>query len=143
MTEQSSENNTEEGKRAKKRRRFPNWSMMETNLFIELCKEHKVLEKIDGKKFRWADVLAPVASDMAASEFGFERDTDQLLCKFKNLQKQYREAVSHNSTSGNSPSTFVYYKEMNELCGARPRNIFPIDFGVERNYQSDNQSRKF
>lgn len=126
-----------------KRVRYPNWSALETTFFIDFCKEHKVLEKIDGKKFRWTDVLAPVTADMAKCEFKFQRDTTQLLCKLKNLQKQYRDAVNHKATSGNSPSTFLFYDEMTELCGSRPRNVFPIVCGIERDYQAESQTSKF
>lgn len=135
MSEQGSE-------QGNKRKRLKNWSVLETTFFIQFCKEHKVLEKIDGKKFRWNDVLAPVSTDMAECEYHFERDTTQLLNKLKNLQKQFREAVTHNSKSGNEPSKFFFYEDMNELCGSRPRNVFPIACGVERDYDLESEGIK-
>lgn len=69
-----------------KRARQSNWSSLETTIFIDLCKTHKVLEKMDGKRFRWADVLAPIALEMSKHEHNFQRDTSQLMIKLKSLQ---------------------------------------------------------
>lgn len=131
-----------------KRARQSNWSSLETTIFIDLCKTHKVLEKMDGKRFRWADVLAPIALEMSKHEHNFQRDTSQLMIKLKSLQKLHREALAHNNKSGNSPSNFMFFSEMEDLCGSRPRNVFPMVFGVEKNYdeesvQSSVQSGRF
>lgn len=115
----------------KKNKRTTNWSVQETSLFIELCKEEKVLDKMDGKRFRWTEVMIPVKEKMESSEFHFNRDVTQLSNKLKTLRAEYRKALVQNSTSGESPSKFVFYDEMQELLGTRPRNVFPLTCGKE------------
>lgn len=118
-------------KKTIKNKRTGNWSSHETVLFIELCKEEKILEKMDGKRFRWAEVLIPVKEKMENSEFKFTRDVTQLTVKLKALRTEYRKAQEQNGTSGAAPSKFLFFNEMEDLLGSRPRNVFPLTCGKE------------
>lgn len=115
----------------KKTKRNANWSQAETFLFIDICKEEKVLQKMDGKRFRWNEVMLPVLQQLEQSELNFNRDVDQLTNKLKSLKTEYRKAVTQNGKSGEAPSKFIYFDEMEELMGARPRKTFPIAFAAE------------
>lgn len=113
----------------KKTKRTPNWSSSEVILFIDLCKEEKVLQKMDGKRFRWAEVMLPIKTKM--EQENFFRDVNQLTNKLKTLRTDYRKALDQNHKSGEAPSKFPYYSQMEELLGSRPRNIFPLLCGKE------------
>lgn len=119
-----SEMQSEEVREISKKQRTSNWNQSETFLFIGLCKEENVLKKMDGKRFRWNEVMIPVQQKMKQSEFKFSRDLNQLTNKLKSLKNNFRKAVSLNGESGEE-------EEMQDLMGARPRNTFPIAFAAE------------
>lgn len=120
-----------EEKKTRKNKRTPNWGQEETILFIELCKEEKVLIKMDGKRFRWAEVMLPIKEMMENHEKKYSRDVIQLTNKLKTLRGEYRKALEQNNTSGQAPSKFQFLSQMEELLGSRPRNIFPLACGKE------------
>lgn len=117
---------------SKKRKRTSNWSREETLCFLCSCRENDIVKKMDGKRFRWIDVMSLVKKDMAESHMHFIRDEDALVTKFKALKLAYHNALEHNNKSGNSPSSFQYLQEMEDIFGARPRQSFPLLYAVER-----------
>lgn len=116
----------------KKRKRSTNWGSTETRAFLASCKERDIVNKMDGKRYRWNDVMRDVRKDLLENEYKFDRDEMTLVNKFKALKILYNKAKLHNSTSGNSPSTFEFLEEMDEIYGARPRTSYPLAHGLER-----------
>lgn len=72
--------------RSNKKKRTNNWSRAKTLCFLSSCKENEIVKKMDGKRFRWLDVMTLVKTDMAASEYRFVRDEETLVTKFKTLK---------------------------------------------------------
>lgn len=73
----------------------------------------------------------PIKEKMESHEFKFSRDVVQLTNKLKTLRADYRKALEQNNKSGEAPSKFQFFSQMQELLGSRPRNIFPLLCGKE------------
>lgn len=119
----------------KAKQRQQNWTFKEVCLFIDFCEEHKIVEKSDGKRFRAAELMLGISNEMKKS--GYSRDANSLVTKWKQLKQSYRSAIHHNEKSGNDPSKFLYFEQMSKVMGSRPRQVFPEEYGLERNSNNE------
>ncbi|XP_071571470.1 uncharacterized protein [Temnothorax nylanderi] len=64
-----------------------NWSEKETNYFIQLCIDKRILKLIDGEKYKHIDVYKSLESNM--KQAGFVKSGIQIKLKMKHLKEMY------------------------------------------------------
>lgn len=87
-----------------KRKKGTNWSEKETNYFIRLCIEKRILNLIDGKQYKHIDVYKSLESDM--KEAGFIKNGAQMQVKMIHLKEMYYKCKRNNSISGHDRMIF-------------------------------------
>lgn len=76
---------------------------------------------------------------ISASMKGFGYNFTGLQCeqKWKNITKNYRDTIDHNSKSGNDKKECPFFKELNEVYGFRP-NVTPVYLLDNNNNNEEN-----
>ena len=109
-----------------------NWSEDETYFLIDLLKEARISEHLDGRKARTTEILQMVAHKF--NEAGIRRTYDQIKNRWKVLKTAYFKAKAHNSVSGADPATSPYYDAMDDMMGHHPLanvGVHGVDVGFE------------
>ncbi|XP_071572575.1 uncharacterized protein [Temnothorax nylanderi] len=120
-----------------KRKKGMNWSEKETNYFIQLCIDKRILKLMDGKKYKHIDVYKSLESDM--KQAGFVKSGIQMRLKMKHLKEMYYKCKRNNSISGHDRMSFQYFEAMDELLGGRP-SVQAVDgVGIESSSASETQ----
>lgn len=60
------------------------WTAEETEFFLELLKEKKNLQILDGKRFKVQEVFRALETEMKKN--GYDKDCNKMKTKFKNLK---------------------------------------------------------
>lgn len=97
-----------------------NWRADETEVFLKLCSEKKII-MLDGKKHKHIDIFKTLEDDMKA--LGFIKTASQMKIKLKHLKEMYFKCKRNNNRSGSNKDTFQYYELMDELLGSRPSSV--------------------
>lgn len=112
-----------------KRKKGTNWSEKETNYFIQLCIDKRILKLMDEKKYKHIDIYKSLEPTM--KEAGFIKSAEQMKFKMKHLKEMYYKCKRSNSVSGHDRMSFQYFEAMDELLGSRP-SVKAIDgVGIE------------
>ncbi|XP_077276963.1 uncharacterized protein LOC143905409 isoform X2 [Temnothorax americanus] len=120
-----------------KRKKGMNWTEKETNYFIQLCIEKRILKLMDGKKYKHIDVYKSLEPSM--KQAGFVKSGEQMQLKMKHLKELYYRCKRNNSTSGHNRMSFQYFEAMDELLGSRP-SVQAVDgVGIESSSASETQ----
>ncbi|KAK7925646.1 hypothetical protein WMY93_007956 [Mugilogobius chulae] len=109
-----------------------NWSVSDTNTLLELLKEMKIVQRLDGRKVRNNELFIQVHERL--KEAGIERTIEQIKNRWKSLKSAYYKAKTQNNRSGSDPSSFPFYSLMDDLMGERPLSNVPsngVDVGFE------------
>ena len=103
-------------------------------------KEMDIMRFIDGRKHRNGDLFRMVGDRMRGA--GFIRTVEQIRCRWKGLKQAYYKAKAHNNTSGRDPASCPFYRELNDLLGARPlATVEGIDVGLEPEQFNQDEDR--
>ncbi|KAL1246691.1 hypothetical protein QQF64_034380 [Cirrhinus molitorella] len=109
-----------------------NWGYSETSVLINILKENNIINRLDGRKIRNADLFKTVHEKL--KEAGVDRTVEQIKNKWKILKTAYYKAKLNNNRSGMDPSSFPFFEEMDEVMGGRPlSNVTEngVDVGFE------------
>ncbi|XP_055377925.1 uncharacterized protein LOC129609826 [Condylostylus longicornis] len=105
------------------------WSNEETRVMLELFKEQKIIEKIDGKKYRNSEIYGMVENCLKNKKIE-NKSAKQIEIRWKNLKYMYINIKKEKNKSGNSANDFLFFEEMDELMGMRP-SITTLETGVD------------
>lgn len=109
------------------------WSKDAVLKLIELHTENDHLFSKVGykKKSIWEKISASMKG------FGYNFTGLQCEQKWKNITKNYRDTIDHNSKSGNDKKECPFFKELNEVYGFRP-NVTPVYLLDNNNNNEEN-----
>ncbi|XP_071947391.1 uncharacterized protein [Antedon mediterranea] len=93
------------------------WSEAATVALISIWGDAKIQNGLDGTR-RNGLIYADIKKRL--TEIGFTFDLTQITNKCKNLKRQYLEAKDEQGRSGNGPTEWPYFDEMNAIFGDRP-----------------------
>ncbi|XP_066595452.1 uncharacterized protein [Prorops nasuta] len=85
---------------------------------INTWKEHS--NDFKSSKYKAAEVWKKIAVYLKTENNQWMYTGVQCENKFKELRKRYVKVKDHNRQSGNSPMTFKFYEEMEEILGNKP-----------------------
>lgn len=106
-----------------------NWSDRETRILIDVFKQHDIMKRLDGRKFKNGELYLKVHKTLVSLEV--ERSITQILHRWKWLKAGYYKAKAASERSGASPAKFPFFEEMKELLGGRPlSNVEGVDVGM-------------
>ncbi|KAG5266958.1 hypothetical protein AALO_G00238200 [Alosa alosa] len=94
------------------------WSDAETEFMLCQLKALNILKYMDGRKTRNGNLFRKVAEHM--EDAGFQRTSEQIRVRWKNVKKAYYNTRKKNQTSGNSSVSCPYSNILKELLGRRP-----------------------
>ncbi|XP_062376299.1 uncharacterized protein LOC134064396 [Sardina pilchardus] len=94
------------------------WSDEETEFMLCQLKALNILKYMDGRKTRNGNLFRKVAEHM--EDAGFQRTSEQIRVRWKNVKKAYNNARKNNQTSGTTSVSWPYSKILKELLGRRP-----------------------
>ncbi|XP_076141516.1 uncharacterized protein LOC143124100 isoform X2 [Alosa pseudoharengus] len=94
------------------------WSDAETEFMLCQLKALNILKYMDGRKTRNGNLFRKVAEHM--EDAGFQRTSEQIRVRWKNVKKAYYNSRKNNQTSGNSSVSCPYSNILKELLGRRP-----------------------
>ncbi|KAL2078832.1 hypothetical protein ACEWY4_004932 [Coilia grayii] len=107
-----------------------NWSDRETRVLISVFKQHDIMNRLDGRKFKNVELFKKVYDTL--QELKIDRSIAQIQHRWKSLKASYYKAKDDTSRSGASPAKFIFFEEMKELLGGRPlSNVVGVDVGME------------
>ncbi|XP_033126392.1 trihelix transcription factor ASIL1-like, partial [Anneissia japonica] len=115
-----------------------NWTDGATRALINIWGEDNIQQGLDGTR-RNASTYAEIAKKL--KECGYDFTSKQIINKCKNLRRQYTAAKDANNKSGNPPSEWVYFEEMDKIFGERPvsRPIHILDGMDASTFQDENE----
>lgn len=108
-------------KNDKPRKKRVRWTMDESKALISLLNERNILALMDNSPLSQKQIFAGLES--AFQELGYNKTYQQMLNRYKNLHKGFKNAKSSLKKSGESAAEYVgfkYFEEMNELINNRP-----------------------
>ncbi|XP_054593358.2 zinc finger protein with KRAB and SCAN domains 2 [Nothobranchius furzeri] len=111
-----------------------NWSVSDTNALLDVLKELKIVERLDGRKSRNSELFIQVHERL--KEAGIDRTVEQIKNRWKSLKTAYYKAKNHNSRSGFDPSSFPFYRAIDKFMAARPLSNVPL-FGVDVGFEDE------
>ncbi|XP_028296179.1 trans-L-3-hydroxyproline dehydratase isoform X2 [Gouania willdenowi] len=95
-----------------------NWSMLETTLLLNILKECRIGERLDGRKVRNSDLFNQVHEKL--TESGVSRSVEQIKNRWKSLKSLFYKAKLSMNTGGAAPISFPFYHLMDEIMEGRP-----------------------
>ncbi|XP_060778065.1 myb/SANT-like DNA-binding domain-containing protein 7 [Neoarius graeffei] len=90
------------------------WSDSETTFMLDEMKDLNILQLLDGRKYRNADMFKKLSDKMALA--GFSRSVEQIRTRWKVLRQSYFRA-KRQSSSGVSPLDCPYFDILEDLLG--------------------------
>lgn len=95
-----------------------NWSVDETNVLLDILKDLKIINRLDGRKQRNDDLFRDVFEKL--NQAGVNRSLEQIKNRWKALKSGFYKAKNDSGRSGAAPTAFVFYQRVNEILGGRP-----------------------
>lgn len=112
-----------------KKHKGSNWTEEETRIFIALCIEKRIMQMMDGKRYKHIDIYNLL--ELIMKEMGFIKSGAQMKIKLKHLKEIYFKCKRNNNISGAAHQTFHLYDEMEQLLGGRPLAQATVDTGID------------
>ncbi|XP_071652856.1 uncharacterized protein [Temnothorax longispinosus] len=112
-----------------------NWTDIETQIFIELCIEKRIIQLMDGKRHKHIDIYKSLEPNM--KEMGFIKTGAQMKTKLKHLKEAYFKCKRSNSVSGAARMSFKFYDAMDQLLGGRPSVEAINNHGIDSSSAQD------
>lgn len=103
-----------------------NWTELETHFLLTIMRDKNILNMLDGKRYRNADIFKTVEEEL--KKRSFFKSALQIRTRWKSLKLQYYKAKRNNNISGNNRVQCPFCEELDELLGYRPAcNVEGVD----------------
>lgn len=100
-----------------KKTKGANWTDEETNAFLNLCIEKRIIQRMDGKRCKHIEIYESLEPTM--KKMGFPKTGAQMKTKLKHLKELYLKCKRNNNLSSSSRIGFPFYKQMEQLLSRK------------------------